>query len=125
MKFIPVGSPALQLVASTPETGFALQDATPAIVTWTAPNDGQQHYVMCMASEQVTSALTGGSVIGLITPPGGGSPAQPQALAAGQAAGNHVGNFACVVGPGTTVTIEQGSAVTGGAATVWIGLWGY
>jgi hypothetical protein len=111
------------LQAATPVAGFALQNATPTILSWTAPNDGNQHRVLLIGSVNVTSAETGGAVTANVTPPGGGSPAVPQILAGGQAAGNHVGLNAAIVEAGSVVTVQQ-SALTVGAATAWVEIWG-
>jgi hypothetical protein len=119
-------TPALALQASTGIAGFALQDATPTIISWTAPNDGNLHRVEIFASENVTSALTGGAVSGSIVSPAGGGAAQPQVIAANQGAGNHVGTVTGgIVEPGSTVSVIQSSAVTAGEATVWAEIWGY
>jgi hypothetical protein len=121
----PIPSPASwQLLASTGPLGFALQNATPTILTWQAPNDGNLHRVFFIGSVDVTLAETGGAVSGNVTPPAGGSAAQPQILAAGQAAGNHVGSAAAIVGSGTTVTVTQTSALSAGTAVAWVEVWG-
>jgi hypothetical protein len=121
----PIPSPASwQLLASTGPVGFVLQNATPTILTWQVPNDGNLHRVFFIGSIDVTSAETGGAISGNVTPPGGGSAAQPQILAAGQAGGNHVGSAAAIVGPGTTVTVSQTSALSAGAAVAWVEIWG-
>jgi hypothetical protein len=127
MGFNPfTATPALALQASTGVAGFALQDATPTIISWTAPNDGNLHRVEIFASENVTSALTGGTISGSIVSPAGGSPAQPQVIAANQGTGNHVGTVTGgIVEPGSTVSVIQSSAVTVGAGTVWAEIWGY
>ena len=53
-------APNLGLLASTFAAGglagFALQNATPNILTWTAPNDGNYHRVVVAASIGVTSS---------------------------------------------------------------------
>lgn len=111
------------LLATSGPVGFTLQNGTPTILSWTAPNDGNLHRVFFIGSVDVSSAATGGAVTANVVPPGGGSPAVPQILAGGQAAGNHVGTNAAIVGPGQTVTVQQ-TALTGGAAVAWIEIWG-
>ena len=55
-----LAAPLMQLVATTGVNGFALQNGTPTILTWTPPNDGQVHRVLLIAQENVTVAETGG-----------------------------------------------------------------
>jgi hypothetical protein len=112
------------LLAATPAAGFALQNGTPTILTYTFPADGNQHRVLIPSSLQVTSAETGGAVSAEIVPPGGGSPALPSLAAAAQAAGNHVGSTMAICGSGTTVSVNQTSALTAGAALFWAEIWG-
>lgn len=99
-------------------TGFALEDATPTILTWTAPNDGNQHHVYVDTNLDVTSAETGGIVQIQFTLPNGTS-AQAQQHAGGLAAGFAHALIGYLVEPGTTVSLVQGSALTAGAATLW------
>lgn len=123
MAFNPFSTVNMGLLATTGPAGFVLQNGTPTILSWTAPNDGNLHRVFFIGSINVTSAATGGAVTANVTPPGGGSPAVPQILAGGQAAGNHVGLNAAIVEAGSTVTVQQ-SALTVGAATTWVEIWG-
>jgi hypothetical protein len=115
---------SLKLQASIGIDGFALQDATPTIISWEVPDDGNLHRVLLLASLQVTSSETGGAVSGFIVSPGGGSPAEPGFVTGGQVQGNHVGITGGIAGPGTTVNVEQTSALTGGAAVLWVEIWG-
>jgi hypothetical protein len=117
----------LQLVETTGLAGFALQNATPNILQWTAPNDGKLHWMIIATYIRVTSAETGGQVglswtdpasqgvtTGLIN---GGRSAGAQ----GSDSSNWSVNIA--IAPGTTVTLSQLTALTGGAATVWAEMW--
>lgn len=112
---------SLQLVASTGVAGYALTLAGGNILTWTAPNDGNPHYVTVFGNLHVTTTETGtsgGAIGGSLTDPGG------NAFSASLDGGVHgVGNFsfnskALVVGPGTTFTLTQ-TAMTAGAATLY------
>jgi hypothetical protein len=116
---------SLKLQASTGIDGFVKQDATPVMLTWQVPDDGNMHRVAVFCSEQCVTTETGGSVSAFIIPPNGGAAAEPQFLAASLVGGNHVGSTFGIVGPGVTVTIEQTSALTaGGPTTVWCEIWG-
>lgn len=116
----------LVLQAATAAAGFALQNATPSILTWTAPADGNNHRVVIVCSEHVTSAITGGVVQASITTPDGGAGVIANSLlGGGVAAGFRAPAFSgIVVESGSTVTIEQTTAMTAGAATVWAEIWG-
>jgi hypothetical protein len=116
--------PGFGLLAATPVAGVALVNGTPTILSYTFPADGNQHRVLLLGSVQVTSTETGGAVSGSVVPPNGGSPAQPAFLVAGQSTGNHVGTTAAIAGSGTTVSVIQSTALTGGAATMWAEIWG-
>lgn len=117
MPFSPIGS-SLSIQAATPEAGFAFQNGTPTIISWTAPNDGQEHRALFICSDQVTSALTGGQVTVAFTNPGGGTQTITL-LTANGAVGAHHTLDGGIIGPGTTVTIQQATAVTLGAGTIW------
>jgi len=112
--------------AATPVAGFAKQNGTPTIISWTVPNDGQLHRVMLFASADVTSAETGGQVSLNVVYPDGAAP--PWTVFSGnQGTGTDFSqhaNIAFIVGAGSTVTLTQTSALTGGATTVWAELWG-
>lgn len=118
---MPTGG--LQLVAATPNAGFALQNATPTILSWTAPNDGQKHHFLVYCTIVVAVTEVGGAV-GLTSVLGGqsGSPQINAGAAAGPALVN--GNYrAGICDPGSTVSIAQTSALTGGTATLWAAIW--
>jgi hypothetical protein len=114
-----VQAAVLSKVVATVNAGYTLVNGTGTIISWNVPNDGNPHYIVIVVSIDVTSTATGGTISGSIVPPGGGGAAQPQILAGGQGAGNHVGFTGAVAGAGTTVAVTQSSALTGGAATLW------
>ena len=113
---------AFQLVAATPQAGFALVNGTPNIISWTAPNDNQNHVVLVFGSLHVTTAETGGAISLNYAPPSGATSAT---LSAGGSGGGTFpfGSLPVVVGPGTTVSVQQSSALTLGAATAWSEIW--
>jgi len=118
---------AEQLLATTYTasglTGFALQDATPQILTWTAPNDGNQHHVRVDTNLYVTSAETGGAIQVTSTLPNGTAVAGLQ-HAAGLGTGFAHAIIEYLIEPGSTITLQQSSALTVGAATLWAELRG-
>lgn len=114
-----------RLVADTGAAGFALQNGTPVILSWTAPNDGRQHSVMVMGGVHCTSAATGGAVNYTGTRPDG-SVANVTVVTAGQVLGSTAGlSHNDVIEAGTTVTLNQSSALTAGAELVFATLWAY
>jgi hypothetical protein len=119
------GLEPFRLLASTPVGGFALQNGTPTVFTWTAPNDGNNHRVLVFASLGVSSAQTGGAVTVQITDPSG-NVGTHTLYAGGLGTGSSTGpgEFSMIVKPGSTVTVAQSSAQTLGAATLYAELWG-
>ena len=118
-------APAMGLLAATPLTGVALVNGTPVILTWTAPSDGKMHRVMAFGSLLVTVLEVGGQVNFSVPIPSPGGTANNPLFNAGQAAGSQMSfNPGSLVAPGATVTVNQASALTGGAAVVWAELWG-
>lgn len=120
-------APVLGLLATTQTatgtTGFALQNATPTILTWTAPNDGNLHRVICIVNGYVSSAETGGAVtLNTVLP--NGQAATPNILAGGAGTGPLAGSALRIVGAGQPVTLAQSSALTAGTAVIWAELWG-
>ena len=113
-----------QLVATTGATGFALTGATPTILTWTSPNDGNMHRVQVYYQQTVTSAETGGAVGLTATGPGGANVSNAtQFNAGGAGTGSAWTTASRLVAPNTTVTVNQSSALTVGAATVYAEMW--
>jgi hypothetical protein len=113
----------LSLVASTGLSGVALVNGTPTILTWTTPNDGAMHRVVGIGEVVVSSTETGGQINIAFTDPG--SNARSRTLASGgQAAGIVPVSFAgFTLAPNTTVNVIQ-VALTGGAAVLYVDLWG-
>lgn len=116
---------ALTLKAATPLAGFALQDGTPGIISWAVPDDGKLHRFTYFASMSIGSDQDGGDVdVGWFAPDG--SEQGFTVFSGGQGAGQNFSQTALgiICGPGTTVTIAQTTALTGGAATLWAEIWG-
>jgi len=110
--------------ATTPAAGFALQNATPNILTWTPPADGSLHPFQVIAAMDVGSTETGGGIAVTFTLPDGTSGIIY--LFGGNNSGGYVEpNFCAGISEGgQPVTITQYGALTGGASTVWAEIWG-
>lgn len=118
----PVG---LALQATTGPNGFPLVNATPNIISWTAPNDGQPHRFLLIGNENVSSATTGGQVNVTFTRADNSGTNSAPIFGGTVAAGYHsIGDNTGIVAPGTTVTVAQNTAMTAGAATIWTEIWG-
>jgi len=115
MSFFPQFPASLNIAAATPVAGTALVNGTPSLLTWTAPNDGQQHYAVMIVTLNVTSGLTGGAIQYAYTNPQGGAASGKQLIAGASGIGAARGFDGVLVQAGTTVTISQ-TAATGGAA---------
>lgn len=114
----------LQLQAATPVAGTALANGTPAILSWTAPNDGGLHRAVVFGVLDVAVQEVGGQVNVAYTLPDGTANSFA-ALNAGMGAGPaNLFSYTFVVKAGTTVTVAQATALTGGAATLWAEIWG-
>jgi len=120
----PSANTGVQLVATTGVNGFALQNATPTILSWTAPNDGAAHRVLVLGSYlDVTSAETGGTLTFNVTGPDGGNVGFGL-FTGGLGTGAQVAaTISRPVKAGTTVSLVQTSALTAGAAILWTELW--
>ena len=120
--FVTSGGLAVQ--ASTLIGGFALQNATPTILSWAVPNDGNMHRFILIGELVVSSAATGGQISASFNDPGGAA-RTPTALAASQTAGFHpMTGLEWTVAPGQTVTITQATALTAGAGIFYAEIWG-
>jgi hypothetical protein len=121
-----VGTLAKQ--AATPLAGFALQNATPTILTWTPPNDGQLHRYHLIVFLLVTSNTTGGDISITFNDPANFSSHPTVILGGTQGTGPHgttlQGYEDIPVPGGQAVTLSQTSAMTVGAATLWAEIWG-
>jgi hypothetical protein len=118
--FAPQG---LQSVGITPAAGFALQNGTPNIFSWTAPNDGKTHRFFLIGAKEVTIAETGGAVGVTFTLPDG-TAASPTWVAGNNGVGITMPNYRSgLVQPGTTVTLAQTGALTLGASLIHAEMW--
>lgn len=119
------GSSGLAQVATTGASGYALVNSTGTILSWTAPNDGNLHTVLVSGGMNVSGTPAGGRiyttfVVGgssqtnmlLINPTSSGY----WSMTSGHNTPGVVG-FCC--DPNTTVTVQQGSALTSGTATLY------
>jgi hypothetical protein len=110
-------------LAATPAAGYALQNGTGPILTWTAPNDGNLHAAQINLVLIVTSAETGGQVTISFTV-GGQAKANTVAAAGGGIGVFPENPYTFTCDPGTTVTLAQASALTAGAASIYAALLG-
>lgn len=111
--------------ATTGPNGFALQNATPVILTWNVPNDGQLHRFIVASSLIVSVAETGGQVnVHFTTPDGTVTVFDISNGGGGTGFDYSAGRYLVIVKPGTTVTISQDTALTLGAAILWAEIWG-
>lgn len=117
----PPGPPVAQPVTSA-VAGYTLVNGTGTILSYNVPNDGLVHTVNVATNMNVASLETGGQIQVTFTTPDGTAQTFQQ-HAAGLAAGLARTNSACLCKPGTTVTLQQSSALTGGAATLWGSMW--
>lgn len=109
-----------EVVASV--NAFALQNGTPSIMAATPVvfNDGNNHLVIVIVTADVTTTETGGAVTATITDGVDGHAVTTTVQPGGSTGpGLILGTFAfAVVGPGSTVSIAQSSALTAGSAKV-------
>jgi hypothetical protein len=114
----------LSKVTATPLAGYTLVNGTGTVsgMTWTSPNDGQMHMILVTANIDVTSNETGGAIGVSLTSPNGVTHV-PGVYAAGLSAGFAYFTMAYFVEPNTTVTLQQTTALTAGAATLWAAIW--
>jgi len=109
----------LTKVADTGTSGYTLANSTPVIISWTAPNDGNLHYVSWGMYLSVTSAETGGNIITSIQ----GLYSIGNGFGGGLAVGNYVAGTNTVVPPGSTFQIKQSVALTAGASVLSAQIW--
>lgn len=109
----------MSTLATTGLGGFALQNATPTILTWNVPNDGAMHQFWISESTVVTVAQTGGILtLAWTSPDGGARTVQVDAGSHGTGLAN-TSFTGRVCAPNTTVTLSQTSAQTAGTATAY------
>jgi hypothetical protein len=126
-------NPTLSGTVTFADLGPLLQDTTGpsgytlggtsgvTILTWTPPNDGNQHRFTLFTDLSVTTANTGGQISVNFTDPGGTARTQP-IYGGSYSTGYHLpksgtATFACQANQ--AVTLTQSSAQTAGAATLW------
>jgi hypothetical protein len=114
----------MTLLAATVAAGFALQNATPSIISWTAPSDSAVHRVFAIGEVHVATTETGGQVSLTSTSPGNNAMTFTLDGGGHAASDNPFTVRAVLVKAGSTVTVAQTSALTGGSATVYAELWG-
>ena len=115
---------APRLQATTGPAGFALQNGTPTVISWTAPNDGQLHRALFFGSMHVTAAETGGQVNFSYTLPDGTANGVTAAAGGAGTGPQNVFFYTVVVQAGSTVSVVQATALTLGAAVLWAEIWG-
>jgi Pectate lyase superfamily protein len=121
----PVTALPLVLQESTGTTGYTLVNGTGTIITWTPPSDGGLHRFTIFAGMHVTSTETGGQITANYTLPDG-TATDHTVFAAGLGSGDDTvaQNFSLTVKAGTAVSVEQATALSGGAAIMWAEIWG-
>ena len=116
----------LALLGTTGLSGFALQNATPTIFTWTAPNDGNMHRVTLFGTLIVASTETGGA-LSLNLTDASNTGRSPVVFAGGLGSGNKLlpSGLMFTVYPDTAVSLVQtcadrrhGHAVPGNVGVV-------
>ena len=119
-------APAMGLLAALPipAAGFTLQNATPVILSWTAPADGQLHRVTIFGTLFAAAVETGGNINLVYTDPAG-NPNSTPVWAGGLNGANAPTDKGVSVKAGTTVTLQQIVALSaGGPSMVWAEIWG-
>jgi hypothetical protein len=109
-----------EVVQAASVNGFVLQNATPTILATTVviPNDGNNHLLQVVSTVNVSSTETGGAVQLVVTDGPTGRTATVTIQAGGSGTGlTNSTTQSYVVGPGSTVQINQSSALSAGAAT--------
>lgn len=118
---------SLRLQDTTGLGGFTLQDATPNIIAWTAPDDGNMHRAALFTTLIVTEAMTGGLIECSFTDPAGTArdrSVYPSEATAGYYTQGGDTPQLWNVAPGSVCILNQGSALTAGAAVLWAEIWG-
>lgn len=119
--FSAIADPRPQV--TTPQAGIALAASTPTLLSWTAPNDGVNHRVSFWASTSSVSAVAGDIGFNFTTPDGvTGGPFR--CITGGQNGLNYAFSVQLIIKPGSTFSIVQMNALTGGSCTFWGEIWG-
>jgi hypothetical protein len=121
---LPAWAPNLSQQATIGSTGYTLVNGTGNILAWTAPNDGNMHRVLVMCSLLVTTTEVGGAIGASLTLPNGTGKV-PGLFSGTSGAGLSQGTFSYFIQANTSVTVQQTSALTSGAAILWVEIWGY
>lgn len=122
---VPTWGQGMSLLATTGIGGYALVNGTGNAVTWAAPSDGAMHRVLVFATLHVSTAQTAGAIQAIVTIPDGTS--NNKAMFAGGLSSNEyysTGPAVFLVEGGTSLSVFQSSAQTGGAAVLFAELWG-
>ena len=115
----------LQQQSATAVGGYTFVNGTGTIISWTAPNDGLLHRAFFYGYTHASATMTGGQINYAFTDPGGNAFTGIELIPAGITTGNFQENLVFLpVEANTTVTISQGTAMTGGAAKGWFEIWG-
>lgn len=122
---VPEWVPGFGLLATPAGPGYTLVNGTGTIMTFTFPSDGNLHLVFMPAVLHVTSTETGGSITYTYTLPDGTSQSAESLYAASTAAGIHTGGGSFYCEDGSTFSVSQATALTGGAAILFAQMWGY
>lgn len=125
-RIIPYVAAGLTKVATTGANGFALQNGTSTILSWTAPDDGNLHSVILCGKLNVTAVMTGGATEFLLNGVGlnmSNRTSTTQFFGGGGFGVGDFGPFQVTLEPGDTIGIAQSSALTAGAATVYAEIW--
>jgi len=117
---LPAWVAAFYQLATTGNSGVALINGTQTILTWTAPSDGNLHIVCWALLQHVTSNETNGAVVTTIT----GKYTVGNGFAGGSTTGWYQSGGSACLNAGDTFQVNQSTALTGGAATVYGLLWG-
>jgi hypothetical protein len=131
MMGISAGLPAwvqgIQVLASTENSGYALTNGTGAIISWTAPSDGNLHLVFLLGALNVTASDTGGQIGGHYTDVGGNvldNVLLATSLTTGVQYFNNITRQLLVIKDGVTVSINQDTALSAGTAVLYAAIIG-
>jgi len=119
-------APGVVKLAATPAAGYTMVNGTGTIISWTAPNDGNNHRVHLFASLSVTVTEVGGAITCSFTAPDGTSTSHT-VYAAAQVATDVIvqgSPFSMVIKANTTFTLTQNTALTSGASVLFAEIWG-
>jgi trimeric autotransporter adhesin len=115
----------LSQVATTGLTGVALVNGTGNLsgMTWTAPNDGNLHRVLLLATTVASGSPSGGIIQASYTDPSNTARASQGAFATQASGYNYPSQFVWMIYPNTTFLLKQTSPLTAGSATLYGDIW--